>query len=47
MGRYDFNMSREKMVHEKTDHCDNNPVTRGLAPGAHEWPWSSYRYYEF
>ena len=44
---YDFNITREKTLREKMDYCHKNPVTRGLVSGAHEWRWSSYRYYEF
>ena len=40
-------MTREKTLREKMEYCHKNPVTRGLVAGAHEWRWSSYRYYEF
>ena len=43
---YDFNIDREKTLHEKLDYCHKNPVTRELVDAPEDWPWSSYRFYE-
>ncbi|MFQ5461951.1 MAG: transposase [Phycisphaerae bacterium] len=44
---YDFNVRTYKRLLEKLDYCHKNPLTRGLVDRAEDWPWSSYRYYEF
>ncbi len=42
---YDFNVcSPEKSV-EKLKYIHRNPVKRGIANSAEDWPWSSYRHY--
>lgn len=44
---YDFNITGERAFREKLDYVHKNPITRGLVNSARQWPWSSYRYYEF
>ncbi len=44
---YDFNVRTHKAFLQKLDYCHKNPLTRGLVDRAEDWPWSSYRYYEF
>jgi putative transposase len=44
---YDFNVRTHETLLEKLDYCHKNPVTRGLVDRAEDWPWSSYRYFEF
>lgn len=43
---YDFNIHRRDTLIEKLNYCHKNPITRGLADRAENWPWSSYRFYE-
>jgi len=42
---YDHNCRSPRSTIEKTNYCHNNPVKRGLAAHAADWPWSSYRWY--
>jgi putative transposase len=42
---YDFNVFTEGKRVEKLEYMHRNPVQRGLAGSAEEWPWSSYCYY--
>jgi len=44
---YDFNIDRHDTLIEKLHYCHKNPFTRGLVADPADWPWSSYRYYEF
>ena len=44
---YDFNVRTHKALLQKLDYCHKNPLTRALVDRAEDWPWSSYRYYEF
>ena len=44
---YDFNVHTRAALIEKLDYCHTNPITRGLVERAEDWPWSSYRFYEF
>ena len=44
---YDFNITEHKALLTKLDYCHKNPVTRVLAERPEDWPWSSYRFYEF
>ncbi len=44
---YDFNITTEPRLYEKLDYMHRNPITRGLVDRAEQWPWSSYRFYEF
>ena len=43
---HDFNIDRHETLLTKLDYCHKNPITRGLAERAEDWPWSSFRYYE-
>ncbi len=42
---YDLNVWSEKKHLEKPDYMHANPVKRGLASSADQWPWSSFRFY--
>jgi putative transposase len=44
---YDFNIDRHETLIEKLHYCHKNPVTRKLVADPADWPWSSYRFYEF
>jgi putative transposase len=44
---YDFNVDRGETLLEKLNYCHKNPLTRRLVGRAEDWPWSSYRYYEW
>ena len=44
---YDSNIRTHKALLQKLDYCHKNPLTRGLVERPEDWPWSSYRYYEF
>lgn len=44
---YDFNIYSEEKMNEKLDYMHYNPVRAGLCKNPEDWPWSSYRYYEF
>ncbi len=44
---FDFNIHKFSMLIEKLNYCHKNPITRGLVKRAENWPWSSFRYYEF
>jgi putative transposase len=44
---YDFNVWSEKKRVEKLNYMHMNPVTRGLVTHPKDWPWSSYRYWQF
>ena len=42
-----FNVRARKALLQKLDCGHKNPLTRALVDRAEDWPWSSYRYYEF
>ena len=42
-GGYDRNLRTVADIYEKIEYVHNNPVRRGLAASAEEWPWSSCR----
>jgi hypothetical protein len=42
----DFNVETAEQLLSKLEYCHNNPVKRGLAGNAGQWPWSSYSFYE-
>ncbi len=42
---YDFNVRSSRKRIEKLRYLHRNPVARGLADKAEDWPWSSYRHY--
>lgn len=42
-GGYDENVDDEAAVHAMIDYIHANPVRRGLAARAEDWPWSSAR----
>lgn len=44
---YDFNIYSEEKMNEKLDYMHYNPVRAGLCKNSEDWPWSSYRDYEF
>ena len=44
---YDRNIFAHRALLQKLDYCHKNPLTRGLVNDAADWPWSSYRFYEF
>ena len=44
---YDFNVFDESKLREKLDYLHKNPLRRGLVSRPEDWPWSSYRCYEF
>ena len=44
---YDFNIYSEEKMQQKLDYIHYNPVRAGLCKNPEDWPWSSYRYYEF
>ena len=44
---YDFNIDRHETLLQKLDYCHKNPMNRGLIDRPEDWPWSSFRYYEF
>ena len=46
-GGYDRNLWTAKEIHEKVAYVHNNPVGRGLVQKPEDWPWSSYRAWEF
>ena len=43
---YDRNLSTESAVQAAIDYIHLNPVRRGLVEKAHDWKWSSSRWYE-
>lgn len=45
-GGYDRNLRSSGDVHEKIRYVHENPVRRGLAATATDWPWSSARAWE-
>ena len=45
-GGYDRNLRSVSDVHEKIKYIHDNPVRRGLAARARDWPWSSWRAWE-
>jgi putative transposase len=45
-GFYDFNIYSSKKLREKLEYMHQNPVAKGLAVQASDWPWSSARHYE-
>ncbi len=44
---YDFNVWSEKKRIEKLHYMHNNPVERRLVKHPGDWPWSSFRFYEY
>jgi putative transposase len=44
---YDSNVKTHDALLTKLEYCHKNPITRRLVERAAEWPWSSYRFYEF
>jgi putative transposase len=44
-GGYDRNLFDPEQVREKIRYIHDNPVRRGLAPVATDYPWSSARWY--
>jgi putative transposase len=45
-GGYDRNLRSVAEAHEKIVYIHENPVRRGLAARARDWPWSSWRAWE-
>ncbi len=43
---YDHNCRDRESVIEKINYCHNNPVKKGLAASAGDYPWSSCGWYE-
>jgi putative transposase len=44
---YDFNVWTEHKRMEKLRYMHRNPVKRGLVQEPEQWPWSSFRYYQY
>ncbi|MFH1236133.1 MAG: transposase [Parcubacteria group bacterium] len=44
---YDFNIYSEEKLLQKLNYLHWNPVRAGLCEKPEDWPWSSYRFYEF
>ncbi len=44
-GGYDRNVVSAGTAWQIVDYIHENPVRRGLVPGARDWPWSSARWY--
>jgi REP-associated tyrosine transposase len=44
---YPFGVYTERKRLEKLAYMHNNPVKRKLVNSADEWPWSSFRFYQF
>lgn len=44
---YDFNICSEQKLHEKLNYIHYNPIRAGLCEKPEDWPWSSYRFYEY
>lgn len=44
---YDFNVYSEHKRIEKLRYMHFNPVKRGLVEEPEQWPWSSFRYYQY
>ena len=44
---FDFNVTTERAFRTKLDYIHKNPITRGLVERAEDWPWSSFRFYEY
>ncbi|MGA7380103.1 MAG: transposase [Terriglobales bacterium] len=44
---YDFNVWTERKPIEKLRYMHRNPVRRGLVEEPEQWPWSSFRYYQY
>lgn len=42
---YDHNCRTIEAVREIINYCHMNPVKAGFVSSAHEWKWSSYRWY--
>lgn len=42
---YDHNCRTVEAVKEIINYCHMNPVKAGFVASAHEWKWSSYRWY--
>ena len=42
-----FNVFTEKKLQEKLNYMHNNPVKRGLVSSPGDWPWSSWRFYNW
>lgn len=45
-GGYDRNLYSPKVIWSAIEYLHQNPVRRGLAASAADWPWSSARFYE-
>jgi putative transposase len=45
-GGYDRNLRSDRDIYEKIRYVHLNPVRRGLAKDAGDWPWSSARTHE-
>ena len=45
-GGYDHNVCKERTVYEVIEYIHQNPVRRGLVADAHEWQWSSARFWK-
>jgi len=44
---YDFNVWTEHKRVEKLRYMHRNPVKRGLVQEPEQWPWSTFRYYQY
>ncbi len=44
-GFYDFNVDSDAKLDQKIDYIHHNPIEEGLCDYAHEWRWSSARFY--
>jgi putative transposase len=44
---YDFNVWTQRKRIEKLNYIHMNPVKRGLVSQPEQWPWSSYRFYQY
>ncbi len=46
-GGYDRNVRSAREVHQKIRYLHANPVRRGLVENPGDWPWSSWRAWEY
>jgi putative transposase len=44
---YPFNLYSSEKTREKLAYMHQNPVRAGLVNSPADWPWSSFRYYEY
>jgi putative transposase len=44
---YDFNVFTHNKRVEKLKYMHRNPVIRGLVEKPEDWPWSTYRHYQY